>query len=107
MQADDCPDSVLQPVLSSVHLKELGSVKKYKDIAAQNELKVSAEIKMVNQLITPCSMVLTKVEEKEQILLENGCNHEYIDKMKTGLEHWTDGGKNDFLNWGIINFIKE
>ena len=29
---------------------------------------------------------------------------DYIDRMKTGFQHWVDGGKAGHLAWGILHF---
>ena len=34
------------------------------------------------------------------------CSDEYIERMKTGLQHWVDGGKSGNLTWGILHFQK-
>ena len=34
------------------------------------------------------------------------CGAEYIQRIKTGLGHWVEGGKRGYLQWGILHFRK-
>ena len=34
------------------------------------------------------------------------CGAEYIERIKTGLGHWVDGGKRGYLQWGILHLRK-
>ncbi len=106
MQADDCPKGVLQPILDRIHLKQLGSVKLYKELAGEVGFSISEIIEMPGQLVNHYSSVLEKLRENEGLLLEKGCEMEYITRMKKGLQHWVDGGKENYLNWGILKMVK-
>ncbi len=106
MQRDDCPEGVLQPILDRIHLEELGSVGRYKKLACRVGLTEDKILEMPEQLVNHYSSVLENLEKNEQALRDQGCDREYIDKMKTGLNHWVEGGKKGYLNWGIIKFSK-
>jgi len=106
MQADDCPEGVLQPILDRIHLRQMGSVKMYRELARQVGFKEDQVIEMPDQLVNHYSAVLHKLKEKEEELRQNGCDQDYIDNMKKGLQHWIEGGKNGYLNWGILKFVK-
>lgn len=106
MQADDCPEGVLQPILERIHLRQMGSVKMYRELASKVGFKEDEIVEMPEQLVNHYSSVLNKLQEKEKELLQNGCDKEYIENMKNGLNHWINGGKNGYLNWGILKFVK-
>lgn len=106
MQADDCPEGVLQPILDRIHLTQMGSVKLYKEFAAKVGLSGTGVIEMPGQLINHYAAVLNKLGEYEPVLLRNGCDTGYIVNMKKGLKHWIEGGKKNYLNWGIVTFEK-
>ena len=38
--------------------------------------------------------------------LKGKVSDEYIERMKTGLGHWVNGGNNGHLAWGIFHFRK-
>jgi hypothetical protein len=44
--------------------------------------------------------------EKNRAQLAGRCSEAYIDKMLKGLNHWIEGGKAGYLNWGILHFQK-
>ena len=106
MQADDCPPDVLKPILKRIHLKEMGSVKKYRLLAQKNDLE-EVEIKqMPEQLTHHYASVLKQLEAHEEKLQEV-CSAEYLTNMKQGLNHWVNGGNKGYLNWGILHFKKQ
>ena len=49
--------------------------------------------------------VLDEVRANEQDLLKQ-CGAEYIQRIKTGLGHWVDGGRRGYLQWGILHSRK-
>ncbi len=106
MQSDDCPDGVLEDILARIHLKQLGSVKLYRELAAKTGMKEVEIREMPEQLVNHYSSVLRDLTAKEDALLERDCEQEYIDRMKVGLNHWIEGGKKGYLNWGILKFRK-
>lgn len=105
MQADDCPEGVLQPILDRIHLESLGFVKFYKELADQMNWQVFKIVEMPEQLTQHYARVLVQLVEKENELQEK-VSPEYITRMKAGLNHWVEGGKKDYLNWGILCFVK-
>ncbi len=106
MQADDCPSDVLQPILDRIHLEEMGSVKLYKQLANDNDFKPIEIQEMPQHLTNHYSSVLKQLESKGEIL-SKVCSDSYIQRMKNGLKHWIEGGKNGYLNWGILMFRLE
>jgi sarcosine/dimethylglycine N-methyltransferase len=52
MQADDCPEGVLQPVLERIHLDSLGSIAFYREAAARHGLEEVEVLALTENLIT-------------------------------------------------------
>ncbi len=101
MQADDCPQGVLQPILDRIHLSSLGSPGFYRKVA--NDLGFK-EIKFDNQtvqLINHYQRVLDETQRHSEELIKK-INPAYIERMETGLKYWINGGKNGYLAWGIF-----
>lgn len=53
------------------------------------------------QLVNHYQRVLEETEKKAGELTEN-VDPAYIDRMKKGLKYWIDGGKKEYLVWGIF-----
>ena len=105
MQSDDCPDGVLEPILKRIHLGELGSVKRYKQLAAANGLKEVNILEMPDQLRQHYTNVLKGLNNQREELTEV-CSETYLENMESGLHHWIEGAKKGYLNWGIIHLQK-
>ena len=101
MQSDDCPDGVLDPILERIHLREMGSVKKYRKYADELGMEIVEIEEMPEQLVNHYSRVQQELQKKKDKLSEV-VSQDYIERMHKGLSHWVEGGKNDYLNWGII-----
>lgn len=104
MQADDCPDGVLQPILDRIHLETLGSPAFYRETAAKYGLKEIAFDDLSEQLVNHYSRVLAETSASEEELKQHDVSADYIERMKRGLQHWVDGGKQGYLAWGIFHF---
>lgn len=105
MQADDCPEGVLQPILDRIHLTSLGSPGFYINTAKQNGLSDLGFEDHTPQLTRHYSRVLQTLNTMEDEL-EGKVSREYIERMKQGLQHWIDGGRKGYLAWGIFHFRK-
>lgn len=105
MQADDCPEGVLQPILDRIHLETLGSPKFYRETAKKNGLEEIDYEDHAHQLPRHYGRVLEETKRREASL-EGEISPEYIERMKTGLQHWVNGGNNGYLAWGIFRFRK-
>ncbi len=106
MQSDGCPDDVLEPVLKRIHLREMGSVKLYREFARELGWEEIDIKEMPEQLVNHYSNVLQKLEEKYEDL-KRTCSEEYLTNMKKGLNHWIEAGRKDYLNWGFLHFRKK
>ncbi len=105
MQADDCPDGVLQPVLDRIHLEEMGSVARYRQLAADLGFREAQVLEMPFHLVNHYSRVLEEVENNFDTVVEKS-GREYTERMMQGLVHWIEAGKKGFLNWGILHFVR-
>ena len=105
MQADDCPEGVLQPVLDRIHLDSLGSFAFYRTAAAAAGLEEVQIVDMTHQLTRHYTRVREELEQQRSNLTGK-VSDEYIDRMLTGLEHWITAGEKGFLAWGILEFSK-
>jgi sarcosine/dimethylglycine N-methyltransferase len=105
MQADDCPEGVLQPVLDRIHLDSLGSFAFYRETAANAGLQLVETIDLTPQLINHYSRVQQELVNQRDNL-KGKVSDEYIENMHRGLGHWIDAGNHGYLAWGILHFRK-
>ncbi len=105
MQADDCPEGVLQPVLDRIHLDTLGSFAFYREQARRLGWDEIGIQDMTHQLIRHYSRVREELVQRHNEL-ERHVSSDYIDRMTQGLSHWIEAGNNGYLSWGIMHFQK-
>ncbi len=105
MQADNCPDGVLQPILDRIHLETMGSFAFYRsELEDRGFQEVSVE-PMLGQLRTHYSRIGEEVRDRYDFAVSLS-GKEYVDNMLRGLEHWVNGADQNYLAWGIIHFRK-
>jgi sarcosine/dimethylglycine N-methyltransferase len=105
MQADDCPEGVLQPVLDRIHLESLGSIAFYREVAARHGLQELEVLELTNNLVVHYMRVrdeLARVRDE----LAGKVSDAYIERMLAGLGHWVEAGERGYLCWGILHFRK-
>ena len=105
MQADDCPDGVLQPILDRIHLETLGCPRFYRETLARLGMKEHGFLEMDAQLPLHYNRVLQETRSREDELAVS-VSRDYIERMKKGLRYWVDGGNSGYLSWGIFHFSK-
>ena len=105
MQSDQCPKDALQPILDRIHLDSLGSVALYKEMLLDLGFKELEIFDLSEQLHRHYARVLEEVHANQWNLLKV-CSEDYIERMKTGLQYWINGGTNGHLSWGILHFQK-
>jgi sarcosine/dimethylglycine N-methyltransferase len=105
MAADDCPEGVLDPILARIHLDTLGSPGFYREELAKRGFEEVGFEDHTHQLVNHYSRVLEETRRNEEELAK-AVSPEYIERMKTGLKHWIEGGRNGHLAWGIFHFRK-
>ena len=105
MQSDNCPEGVLQPIKDRIHLQSLGSPVFYREQAARAGLKEESFSELTEHLVNHYGRVRAETEARGDALSRR-VSAAYIERMKTGLGHWVDGGKRGYLSWGIFLFRK-
>ncbi len=105
MQADDCPDGVLQPILDRIHLSTMGSPSFYQEELRKHGLELLEFEDNTPHLPRHYGRVHKELERR-QPELDGMVSDEYIARMKKGLQHWVEGGNNGYLAWGIFHFQK-
>jgi sarcosine/dimethylglycine N-methyltransferase len=103
MQSDDCPAGVLDPILARIHLESLASPSFYRTEGARLGLRDRGFEDLTSQLVAHYSAVLAETQRRQEEL-SKVVDPEYIERMKTGLGHWIEGGKRGHLAWGIFHF---
>lgn len=103
MQANDCPPGVLQPVLDRIHLDTMGSPEFYRTAAKRLGWTEINFVDSSANLPVHYGRVLREVERREPEL-HGLCSPEFVARMKAGLGHWIEAGKQGHLCWGIFLF---
>lgn len=103
MQADDCPAGVLDPILARIHLETLASPAFYREQARAHRWREIEFEELTAQLTRHYDAVLRETQRR-QVDLEKVVSAEYIERMKSGLRRWIDGGERKHLCWGIFHF---
>lgn len=105
MQADDCPEGVLQPVLDRIHLDSLGSFAFYRQQAQALGWEEVAIVDHTAHLVRHYTRVREElVSRRDQ--LQPSVSVEYMERMIQGLGHWIESGENGYLTWGTLHFRK-
>ncbi len=105
MQADSCPEGVLQPIYDRIHLQSLGSPGFYQDYAKKIGFEVVGFEPLHQHLTQHYARVKQEMEKREDEL-EKVVSRDYIEHMRKGLQNWVDGGNKGYLAWGIFHFRK-
>ena len=105
MQADDCPEGVLQPVLDRIHLASLGSIVFYRQAAQAAGLAEVGVENLTGQLVRHYGRVRDELQ-RQRTALDGKVSEAYVERMLAGLQHWVDAGKAGYLAWGILHFRK-
>jgi sarcosine/dimethylglycine N-methyltransferase len=105
MQADDCPEGVLQPVLDRIHLDSLGSFAFYREAARDLGFEETAVVDLTRQLPRHYAHVAEELKRNYDRLTA-GSSTEYLDRMLLGLDNWVKAGDRGYLAWGILQFTK-
>lgn len=106
MQADDCPDGVLQPVYDRLELDSLGSPGWYGDKLAEAGFGEVKYMPMVEQLRNHYDRVGTELAGR-QAKLVGKISPEYLTRMLVGLKNWVDAADKGYLAWGVIHCVKQ
>ena len=105
MQADDCPDGVLGPVLARIYLDNLGSFAAYKEYAARAGLEHVADDILSDQLRSHYDRVREELTGNYERMCKLS-SRDYVDRMIAGLDNWVKAADSGYLAWGIQMFRK-
>lgn len=105
MQADVCPEGVLQPILDRIHLSSLGSPQFYRAACRHQGLSEIGFEEATTQLVNHYRRVFEETCARHDELAAE-VSEAYIEPMKVGLGHWIEGGRSGHLAWGIFEFVK-
>ena len=106
MQADDCPQGVLPPILDRIHLNSLGSLDFYRTQAVELGWSDLGFGDYTQHLVTHYQRVGEETAKAGADLVDK-ISSEYIERMQKGLWHWVEGGRAGHLVWGVMQFCKE
>lgn len=105
MQADDCPEGVIQPILDRIHLETMGTPSFYRRTLTDLGLEEVCFEDHTPQLPRHYGRVRQELDRREGEL-QGHVSEDYIARMKNGLDHWVEGGNKGYLTWGIFHFRK-
>jgi len=105
MQADDCPEGVLQPVYDRLSLTSLGSFRFYREAALSQGFQVLDQVELTAHLRKHYDRVREELVANYDKLAASA-SKEYLDKMIKGLESWVNAADAGYLAWGIQRFRK-
>ena len=105
MQVAGCAEGVLEPILARLHLESLGGTAFYRECAAANGLDEVGFDDHSAQLTRHYARILGELDARAEDL-DGLVSPAYRERMRTGLQHWIDGGRNGHLCWGIFRFRK-
>lgn len=103
MQADDCPEGVLQPILDRIHLETLGSFGFYDRELGRRGFEKVAVTNLTHQLRRHYWRVGEELKANYERLSE-GASATYLDNMIRGLNHWVEGADKGYLAWGVMHY---
>ncbi|MCZ6647591.1 MAG: hypothetical protein O7B79_15280 [SAR324 cluster bacterium] len=103
MQADQCPEGVLQPILDRLLLENMASPGYCRGAAARVALRELSYEDLTPHLTTHYAKVL---DDMESLAAHNGhlLDENYVQRARTGLHHWVEGGDKGYLAWGVFHF---
>lgn len=103
MQADDCPQGVLEPVLARLHLNSLASKKFYRQELAKRGFEEVKVLDLTEHLGRHYASVGRELSSRRESL-KGQISDEYVDRMLKGLESWVEAERSGYLAWGILHF---
>ena len=105
MQADDCPEGVLQPVYDRLSLESLASFGFYRKQLAALGFEEKDVVDLTHQLRTHYATIKKDLQQRYPELVKS-ISADYMDKMLLGLDNWVTAADKGYLAWGILHFRK-
>jgi sarcosine/dimethylglycine N-methyltransferase len=100
MQADDCPEGVLEPVYARLQLTSLASPRFYREALSEFGFRELRSEDLTPHLIQHYARVRDELAARAQELGRHA-SREYIESVQHGLGHWIEAGRSGYLRWGI------
>ncbi len=94
---------MLQPILDRLLLEDLASPGFYRETAAAAGFQHLGYEDLTPHLATHYAKVL---EDMESLAASNGnlLDKDYVERARTGLRHWVEGGNKGYLAWAVFHF---
>lgn len=105
MQADNCPDGVLQPVYDRIHLQSLGSFEFYRETAEKLGFEMLETVDLTPNLRQHYTRVGEELRSNYDELIQCS-SKDYLDRMLVGLDNWVKAADSGYMAWGILRFRK-
>lgn len=105
MRADGVLPEKLGAILERIHLRDLGSPGFYKKTLRDLGFVDIRFEERRGDLVNHYSRVLEQTEQRFDEIKEY-ISEDYLKRMREGLVHWIDGGRNKTLTWGIFHAKK-
>lgn len=106
MQVDDAPADRLRTIRDRLHLESLASPRFYRETLSALGMREVTFDEQPGQLVSHYARVRDVLVASADRLRALGVGDDYIERMKAGLGHWVDGGREGLLTWGIFVFRK-
>lgn len=103
MMADDCPESVVKPILDRLLLESMASPEFYRFTASHCGFAELSYEDLTPHLAQHYARVL---EDMEAMVARDpsALDADYVERARTGLQRWVDGGRAGHLAWGVFHF---
>jgi len=105
MATPECPEDVLQNLVTRIHLSDMGSPERYSLYAGKlGWSNVEADLKP-EHAASHYKAVYNEIETRRSEL-ERLCSPDYINTMESGLLQWVEAAKSGHITWGVLIFQK-
>jgi glycine/sarcosine/dimethylglycine N-methyltransferase len=101
MAADGVPQANLAPILARLQLESMATPDFYQRSLLRLGMRAVEFNDETPQLTQHYRRVLEETQRRDAEL-DGKVSKEYRERMKTGLQHWVDGGRAGNLAWGIF-----
>jgi len=105
LQREDADKTALKPVYDRIHLDNLGSLEAYDGYARTLGWERTGFEDHSDQLPRHYQRVHDILESRYDELKET-ISTDYLDRMRTGLQHWIKAGREGLLRWGLLSYRK-
>ena len=101
MMADGCPEAAVKPILDRLLLESMASPEYYRFTASHCGFEELYQEDLTPHMTTHYARVL---EDMEAIVARDASalDAAYVERARTGLQRWVDGGQAGHLAWGMF-----